>query len=1403
MITPPRLPPLSSLRLGAPLFAVCSFIFVTSASAEVSCTDFLEPNTLPTAGTEAADLDVTDGKTYCVQEPGDYYFRHINIRNGARLHFQDANIQFWASSILVENDGHLEAGTPENPIGTEGRLEIYLYGADQGPGGAGVRCKTDDICGIPQDIWDSNGERLVTIPGLQDPHRFYQYDNLMFDKADPKAYFGYKVIGVSYGGALKFFGKKGATYGEVANSDSGSSWRRLDGTLLPDGRTLRLDRAVDWSGGDQIVVTTTDYLPDHSEQLTIDYVEDDGRTIHVVEPFQYIHNGQAYDLTGLPDRLGIKQRKPQAETRAAVALLSRSIRILSAGERVGETFPSAQPEDWVPSTEEPGTEHPYYFGGHVVVRQGVKAFQMQGVELYQMGQGGRMGHYPIHFHLTRETPPDTFVKDSSIHDSMTRWITLHGTHDVTLARNVGFKSIGHGYYIEDGTEINNRFYSNIGIFARAAIDNDDNPRKVPGIIAWTGNLEVNNDAIHHSDYRYPAVFWMTNTWNDFQYNMAVGAGACGVCFWPIPAVAGPTSAAQQWTSYASLQLRSDHAGTTPIKSFKGNFCSTAMHSYIGTADLSQCNGVGRSEPNDPRLEPIVNPLAPAPSRAWFEDSYYPRVTGNRYATRCDAESKGAVAVADGIDCSQVSRCAQGQLEGCMVTVLDDYTSSFNWAETNFSAIWMRPLWSLVVDSFISDVQSAGLTFVTGGDYTKSSSPDGNWLLALRTVFVGQSQGAVDIRGVSVENPLSADLGPFNGMQVDLGNGKTVSGLQCDNNRTDYCASVDHGIAMPLSNFANNQRLFNLYDGPAQQESNAYLDIRTRAIDDCKHSSGNCNNSADMYGRVLGMPYDSSTDTCYLPNAAIAWKQPNGFYYPPSFHSDNLYFEDVDIRHFVIDPLFTPGTRSTDFTAATSRYCTRNPTMFDNFTSVDRQTVLNDDDGSLTGLAQTISVNEDPFFNAPVETIECLSDATAKTSPYSYVTTVVYPKCASAGEPSPQTCGSAENGPGAWWSKGCTDPNCYGVPLYRQLLTAEEFETDDTPSIRLMGQASWQRSNLTPNHGRFYLDTTTTENKQRQSGTQNVNTFVSGETYYVFLIYATEQSAQTYDVYVGRNFDEASVAAIQAELNTVNFSIRETAWPSAWSDPSYDSDTGILTVTMDMGFADFRNGQDEARVQSCGPQSFCTWQSGSGCRCADELQRADPDLYQKCIQNEHAICSWSGIDVDCPSGGCFGFSFTMPDDFSAQIAALSDPNQVRPPAECFPNTPDWDVAWTHADPDLAGECFNPVLGLVRFCDGSAKAPLQSRPIIMGTEEADVLIGSFLDDIILGEGGNDLIFGSTGNDWLSGGAGDDILRGDGGDDTLYGDEGDDILIGSGGEDVADGGAGADRCFSETLHDCESRE
>ena len=110
---------------------------------------------------------------------------------------------------------------------------------------------------------------------------------------------------------------------------------------------------------------------------------------------------------------------------------------------------------------------------------------------------------------------------------------------------------------------------------------------------------------------------------------------------------------------------------------------------------------------------------------------------------------------------------------------------------------------------------------------------------------------------------------------------------------------------------------------------------------------------------------------YLPNAAIAWKQSNGFYYPPAFHSNNLvlrrsnewHLSHPALRHRVAVPPQTPTRHVPRRGKEASSHLSGSTVatgLFIGYTDVDRQTELNDDDGSLTGLIDTISVNKDPF-----------------------------------------------------------------------------------------------------------------------------------------------------------------------------------------------------------------------------------------------------------------------------------------------------------------------------------------------------------------------------------------------------------------------------------------------------------
>ncbi len=1293
------------------------------------------------------DLEVTGP---CVVGPGTYHYDNVNVYDGGTLRFTDADIDFWATSILVEADSALTAGTPDAPIGTNGTLTIHLYGPDRGAqpfgvegmGGQGIVCKTaGGTCGVPADIWNSNGAEKKSLPGGVTDY-FYAYGTMPYDDGGTtKGFFGYKVLAVGYDGTIAMYGRKGASYGTLEPTDSGKSWRRLDGTVQTGAPSIKVEGAVDWQAGDEIVITTTDYLPGHSEQRTISEVNADG-SFTLDTPLEHAHNGDRFPLALLPERLGIDL--DYAETRAAVALLSRSIRIVSAGATFGSEF-----------TEAPGN----FIGGHTLVRAGVRKYQLQGVELKQLGQGGRLGHYPIHFHMARQVPAETFVKDCSVNESMTRWYVVHATQDVTLERNVGWKSIGHGYYIEDGTEIRNRYHANIGVFARAAVDNVQNPRQVPGILTSPGDFDVERVPFN-SDVDHPSVFWIMNGYNDFIGNMAAGASACGTCYWLVPGATSGPSRTQKWESYAAMQLSTpgtfNRAATTPLKRFEGNFCSTAMNSFNVVGNTTACLGVGG--PPAIALQPVKNTLSPAWDSA-LAASYYPRVDpgGGRFPTLCQDTDA---------DCGAVDLCANGHQDRCAVTVIDRYTSAFHWAQTNFAAVWLRPQWYLYTNSVLSDVQNGGLTFVTGGDYTKASTIGGHWAHARKSVFIGSTQP---------DNPFASAASPFN----------PASGLLCDTNEGNNCLSRAEGVAFPLDNFSVNQRLFSIYDGPATQDSNAYLDITPTPIDGCDLANGVCPNSKWMYGRGLGIP--KRGQSCYLPNAAIAWKQPNGFYYPPAFRSRNLFFDTVDIRHFVVEPSFLPGTFQTDPQAVKSRYCTWSPTMFTGFTDIDRQTVLNDDDGSLTGLAETTSVNEDEFFSAPVETVECASDITARTSPYDYVSTVVYPRCAAKG-----TCDESV------WNEVCTTRSCYGVPLYRQYLTKTERQSNGshpvTPSIRLMGEAMWQRNSLTVNHGKYYIDTTVSAARQRKGIAPDITTpsytvFQAGQTYYAFLLFAKPTTRQTYQMYVGANADFVPTR----DLGVVRASIASSPlvfdpdlpagnWPASWPAPDYDAKTGILTVTVDM--AAFAADFESAREGACKPPSFCAWQSGA-CTCSI-TDTTDP-FYAECHANDSEVCQAAVRDVDCPAGGCIGFAVTLPGTFGTDPA-----KEPRPDAEPFPTNADWDVAWKDAPAELAGSCAAPLKAAIFGTSGNDR--------LRGTKGADLIVGGGGRDRILGKGGDDEIYGGPGDDFIDGGPGNDVIDGGGGDDAMRGRKGNDALHGGDGNDKAFGHAGQNTCTgAEKTRDC----
>src|SRR5690606_9117961 len=108
---------------------------------------------------------------------------------------------------------------------------------------------------------------------------------------------------------------------------------------------------------------------------------------------------------------------------------------------------------------------------------------------------------------------------------------------------------------------------------------------------------------------------------------------------------------------STYEINFGRAGMTPLKTFKGNTCTTAMMSFNTVGATDSCIGVAD-------MGPVYNTLAPTPTGDRNQETFYPKVDpgGGRFATRCDGTDCGPTAIPN--------RCSVADKSRCMVTVLD-------------------------------------------------------------------------------------------------------------------------------------------------------------------------------------------------------------------------------------------------------------------------------------------------------------------------------------------------------------------------------------------------------------------------------------------------------------------------------------------------------------------------------------------------------------------------------------------------------------------------------------------------------------------------------------------------------------------------------------------------------------
>lgn len=1069
---------------------------------------------------------------------------------------EGAEIDVRVKSMLVESGGMLEAGSASCPFGSKGgKLSIGLYGDDPTdedrnprPADDGIQCVTngghpcfpagvhpmgDAYCtgsDDPESPDTCNGtkDQVVADARVHGPDRknflLDHYDNLNFDRTP----FGYKTLSVSYGGSLRLFGAKGvfdaAQASEIEAKDghcrvpadadmdlkagemeawarlSGASWARLvDQIDEGDVTELALDRVLprgNWEKGDDIVIGATDWYPGHAEHRTILEVtraEIGGKpaTALKVARLRYPHQTKMFDLEAMKASFTGTPKRWAADLRAPVGLLSRSIKIRSLGKTADEEF---KPASECMITAEGKTPDPAcYFGGHVMFRQGFRDVQIQGAEFKQLGQGGRVGHYPVHFHMTKSaayTKNRAYLKDSAIWDSMTRFVTLHGAQDIDISRNVGWLSTGSGFFAEDSSEINNKFCHNLAIQARAPLreyfaeqkdkrnwstfDPKDpdrvlaapaTARYIPPILDGITNNAAMSAAPAYSkigsDSLMPSMFWIMNAYNELVGNVVSGVHGFGSCYWLLgSALSGASRLHHRFDGVAAAN---DGGSMAPLLRFRGNACSTAAYSLPASADVPPDTApTGYTE--------VPNPYIEGKRPEQLKDRFNrPVVTGTFRPINPDPSAVQK-------NCSSIAAGSDADIErneaSCVTTVIDRYTTSYNWAQVNFSSVWLRPWWYLLTNSAITDQLGAGLTFISAGSWIQV--PPGYFSLVQSSLFVGTTQ-------YESGNPYAKRSGPM----LRVRPGESLSPYRpCTMGNNITCNLLAEGTGVFTGEF-NSKRLLNIYDGPAYASGNTFLNVGAWDCDPqrcARKPAAACFDALPCAADQKGEPSCDKEFPCGVygftqqphPNdavptnpaengpdqnrmvvidAAIGWKQPNGFYYPPAFaHDDEIFFKEPpplanasgalnglnqcwaasdvdgktmtykpgDCRHNVVDRTrtYTMGDR---FNLAGDAFITR-PTEEDRgrrlpVTPIDFQTILLDLDGTLTGASSkllmsggtdetyatklpTSSVSRNAFFDAPRQADECLSFG-VQTSPYQYVSTMMAKLKASptAGAPS--------------------------------------------------------------------------------------------------------------------------------------------------------------------------------------------------------------------------------------------------------------------------------------------------------------------------------------------------------------------------------------------------------------------
>jgi hypothetical protein len=280
---------------------------------------------------------------------------------------------------------------------------------------------------------------------------------------------------------------------DLHGSPLNRTWVRLTATAKKGATVLKLSEAVSgWKSGDTIIVTATQGHRNSGGTLRPGKADYDSQT--EVRRVRLVQAATLIETVQVPVEVGgiVRMQDVPQQREVTEIVLDEPLKFDHLGEGNFQGAAANLSRNVVVESDPQGIR------GHTMYHRG-SGGAISYAEFRHLGKENVLGRYSIHYHLCGNSMRGSYVLGASIWDSHNRWVTIHGTNFLVVRDCVGYQSVGHGFFLEDGTETLNVLDRNLAVQAYKG-------KRLP-------------KQILRFDQNEGAGFWWANSLNTFTNNL--------------------------------------------------------------------------------------------------------------------------------------------------------------------------------------------------------------------------------------------------------------------------------------------------------------------------------------------------------------------------------------------------------------------------------------------------------------------------------------------------------------------------------------------------------------------------------------------------------------------------------------------------------------------------------------------------------------------------------------------------------------------------------------------------------------------------------------------------------------------------------------------------------------------